>query len=232
MRAGVQEFGHERNRLVVADDFLPEPMRYVDMAAALAPFAPEVVTGYPGLRAQLSPGQPAEHYVQAVLKRAGPLIAKAFDAAAYQIVEASFAIVTKRPAELGPLQKLPHRDSNDANYLALLHHLHHVPGTSTNFFRHRRTGFERVTEERHAAFNAAAEQDTAEYGAPGGDGLADTDRRFEKIHEAPAAFNRLLIYRGSLLHSGYVPEDFAYDPSPRTGRLTGMVFLVTTPRTA
>lgn len=231
MHVDVQDFGKEQNRLVVIDDFLRDAERYVDMAASLA-FAPETVTGYPGMRAQVSPGEPASFYVRAVLQAAGPVIAKAFDAAAYKIVEASFAIVTKRPSELTPLQRLPHRDSTDPNYLAILHHLHHVPGTGTNFYRHRRTGFERMTEDRLEAFNAAAAQDTAEYGPPGDSYASDTDRRFEKIQEGPAVFNRLLIYRGALLHSGHIPEDFAFDPSPRTGRLTGMVFIVTEPRAA
>src|SRR5688572_22700131 len=109
MQVEVHDFGRERNRLVVIDNFLPDAERYVDLAAGLAPFAPEAVTGYPGVRSQLSPGQPAAQYVQTMLHAAGPVITKAFGVTAYKIVEASFAIVAKRAAELTPLQKLPHR---------------------------------------------------------------------------------------------------------------------------
>jgi hypothetical protein len=230
MKLAVHEFGNDKNRLVVIDDFLPYAERYIDMAAALAPFPTETVTGYPGLRLPLTPDLPASAYVRAVVQTAGPVIAEVFDAAGYQILNASFAIVTKRPSELNPLQRVPHRDSTDPNFLAILHHLHHVPGTGTNFYRHKRTGFERMTEERRAAYDEAFAQDNAEYGSPGYAYMADTDQRFERIQEGPAIFNRVLIYRGSLLHSGQIPEDFPFDPNPRTGRLTGMVFMITAPR--
>ena len=50
---------------------------------------------------------------------------------------------------------------------------------------------------------------------------------FERTARYEAAFNRALIYRGSMLHSVNVPADFVPDPNPRTGRLTLNTFLMT-----
>lgn len=230
MNVEIHHFGNEQNQLVVIDDFLPNVERYIDMAAALAPFPPEEASGYPGSRHQLTPDQPASQYVLAALQTAAPVINRAFEANGFSVVEASFAMVTKRPSELRPLQRIPHRDSTDPNFLATLHHLHRLADTGTGFYRHRRTGFERMSEARRQAFDEAFALDTAEFGPPEDAFFGDSDRRYEKIYEAPAKFNRMLIYRGSLLHSGLIPDDFAFDPNPRTGRLTGTIFLLTAPR--
>ena len=183
MNVELHKLGNEKNPLVIIDDFLPDAERYVEMAAALAPFPVEAGTAYPGSRHQLRPDQPASAYVRAMLQTAAPVIDQAFDCAGFNIIEASFAIVTKRPSELKPLQRLPHRDSTDPRLIATLHHLHHLPATGTNFYRHRRTGFERMSEARLSAFNAAAEQDTAEFGPPKQAFFAESDQRYEKIRE-------------------------------------------------
>ena len=52
---------------------------------------------------------------------------------------------------------------------------------------------------------------------------------FERIASYQAAFNRMLIYRGSMLHSVNVPADFVPDTNPRTGRLTVNTFVVARP---
>jgi hypothetical protein len=43
----VHDFGKELNRLVVIDDFLPKVERDIEMAATLAPSAPERAMAYP-----------------------------------------------------------------------------------------------------------------------------------------------------------------------------------------
>ena len=53
---------------------------------------------------------------------------------------------------------------------------------------------------------------------------------FERIASYQAAFNRALIYRGSMLHSVNVPPGFVPDTDPRTGRLTVNTFLLASPK--
>jgi hypothetical protein len=44
--------------------------------------------------------------------------------------------------------------------------------------------------------------------------------QFEEIASFDAIFNRLVMYRGTSLHSGRIGSDYNFDPSPATGRLT------------
>ena len=138
-------------------------------------------------------------------------------------------VASWRPAELTTVQRLPHTDSYDGNFIALLHNLHHHHNTGTAFYRHRRTGFERVSEERRPALEAAWAQDRLEFGEPKQDFFGASDSRYEQIYSVEARFNRLLIYQGSLFHSAVIPADFDYDPNPRSGRLMGMVCLIASP---
>jgi hypothetical protein len=220
------EFGAEKNPLVIIDDFLPDAQRAVEIAARIAPFAPERTHAYPGLRHQLTPDEhEGAAYVRAVLQTAAPIINETYCASSLQILAASFSVVTQPPDELEPRQRLPHTDSPDPSFIAVLHHLHHLPRTGTSFYRHRRTGFEKVSEARGPALREAWDQERAEYGEPGSAYFGDSDTRYEKIFEAEARFNRLVIYQGALFHSGTVPPDFKFDPDPRTGRLTGNIFV-------
>jgi hypothetical protein len=229
MNVEPHEVGAERNRVIVIDDVLQNAWRAVDIAAAIAPFAPERAFAYPGLRHNLTPDhQAGAAYVRALVEASGPSILAAYGAPSLNIVAASFSIVTQSPAELKSAQRLPHTDSYDANFVALLHHLHNVPGTGTGFYRHRRTGFETVSEARREALEAGWAEDWAEYGEPKQAFFADSDPRYEKIFQVEGRFNRLVIYPGSLFHSGLIPPDFPFDPNPRSGRLTGNIFVTLT----
>lgn len=226
MKIERHEFGTEANKLVIIDDFLPGAERIVEFAARLAPFPPEQNHAYPGLRRELTPDEPeGAAYVQAALRAAAPVIQEMYGAPRFQILAASFSIVTQLPSQLAPRQRSPHTDSPDWDFIAVLHHLHNLPGTGTAFYRHRSTGFEKVSEARAPALREAWDRERAEHGLPGPAYFRESDARYEKIFEAEARFNRLVIYQGSLFHSGTVPPDFKFDPDPRTGRLTGNMFV-------
>ena len=220
------EFGLEHNRLVVIDDFLSDAQGAVEIAKAIEPFAPERATAYPGLRHQLTPDQSqGAAYVRAVLAAAAPVVCRMYGVRSFDIVEASFSIVTRRPADLEPRQRLPHFDSFDPDHVAILHHLHRLPDTGTAFYRHSRTGFETASEARRSALEVAWAQDQIDYGDPKAAFAAESDGRYERIFSVAGRFNRLLVYQGALFHSGILPPDFAFDSNPATGRLTGTIFL-------
>jgi len=42
--------------------------------------------------------------------------------------------------------------------------------------------------------------------------------------------DRLVVYPGSLPHSGMIPADMAFSDDPRTGRLTANFFVIGRPR--
>jgi hypothetical protein len=48
---------------------------------------------------------------------------------------------------------------------------------------------------------------------------------YEQIGSYDAKFNRIVMYRGNVLHSANIAPDFNFDPNPRTGRLTLTSFI-------
>ena len=142
-------------------------------------------------------------------------------------VEASyFSIVTTPPGDLTLFQRVPHTDGLDEGRVAVMHYLSEEDG-GTAFFRHRSTGYERVTEDRHAPYDRALRADLDEHGEPTGY-RRGSDAVFEEVFRVNAAPGRLAIYTGTLLHSGVVPDgDLPADPA--RGRLTVNTFLTRCP---
>lgn len=75
----------------------------------------------------------------------------------------------------------------------------------------------RVIASNAAVFIAIAQRDaTARPPAH----VSATDAHFEQVGAVEGACDRLVLYRGSLLHSGIVPPGMARSPDPRIGCLT------------
>jgi hypothetical protein len=138
-----------------------------------------------------------------------------------------FSLVTLPPERLNLGQRLPHIDSDDPERLAILHYLCGPEHGGTAFYRHRATGLARVTPDRSKDFFSTLRGELDRDGPPAGGYLEGDTPLFEEIGRIPARFNRVVIYRGCLLHSGVVdPARLSLDP--RLGRLTVNTFL--TPR--
>ena len=229
MNVAIHEIGQSGSHVLVIDDFLDNARAVVEAAAALGPFPPEGDTAYPGLRRQVGPADAVAGYVVAALRQVAPHIRDAFDAASFAVTEASFSLVTTRPEQLLGVQRVPHIDSDDQALLAVLHHLHDVPDTGTAFYRHIATGLERADHASSKVLreHLRAEADRLDPTSPGF--AAETNSTFEKIFEVEGRFNRLVVYPGSLLHSGVIPSNFVYSPDPRRGRLTANIFIRTQP---
>ncbi len=227
MTAKLMTVGNEGETVIVIDNALADPQASVDLAAGLAPF-PEIEGNYyPGLRLRLTPehGPDVKAYVDAVCAAVLPAMQMTYGLRGFDVVEASFSMVTTPPADLKTGQRIAHCDTTNPLRFAVLHYLCRPEQGGTGFFRHRLTGFERITPERNTLYNQALELDM-EILPPAQDYLRDSSPIFEKIGEADAAFNRIVIYRSALLHSGLIPPDFASDADPRRGRLTGNLFLL------
>jgi len=50
--------------------------------------------------------------------------------------------------------------------------------------------------------------------------MCGSNNEFEEIMSFEAKFNRLIMYRGTSLHSGIIRPEYNFDPNPQTGRLT------------
>lgn len=222
MIPSLRHVGAVRSPVVVVDGFSGTPGTIVDIAAALAPFAPSDGTHYPGLRRILTEAdRDAFAYVTHTLQAAAPFIGGAFDRGSFDLLEASFSIVTAAPDRLSPAQRAPHFDSTDPDYIAILHYLGDTPGTGTAFYRQRSTGIEAVDDANVDRFVATAR---GENGALTGY-TNDSNASFDQIERIDAVPDRLIIYQGRLLHSGIIPPDMVRSADPRRGRLTANLFI-------
>ncbi|RZI98605.1 MAG: hypothetical protein EOP39_26880 [Rubrivivax sp.] len=176
--------------------------------------------GYPGVRAPVPMA-----YSESLTALLDPLIKVNFGVPESLPVKKTpcvFSLTTVAPHELGPLQRVPHFDASTPHYMAVLLYLCDDRHGGTAFYRHRATGLQQITADNRDRYGAAIYDQVDRHPAP----LRyfdDSDAHFELLGVMPARFNRLVVYRGSLLHSAIVnPQRLGSDP--RTGRLTVNTF--------
>lgn len=216
----IERIGQEGEPVIVIDDFVVDPDILRGKAEALT-YA-TLGRHYPGLRAEVAPQDVADF-----LAPVQALIAEVFSfAGPAAVISAGYSIVTTRPAELTPIQRLPHFDGFEAERVALLHYLNGAEQGGTTFYRHRSTGFETITAERHAAYDSALHRDVARYGLPGPAYISGSTEIYEQIAAFDARPNRALLYRGNLLHCANLPADLDFTADPRRARLTVNTFLM------
>lgn len=222
MTPGLRRIGAYASPVVVIDGFGGDVGGTVAIAEALAPFPPAKGVYYPGVRRILDEGDgPAWDYVTRTMTVVAPFIGGAFDVDGFDLIEASFSMVTAAPATLVPAQRAPHFDSTDPDYLAVLHYLSGPPDTGTAFYRQRSTGIERVDPGNVDTFVAAAKRESAEL-----EGYTNaSNRHFDQVEAIEGLADRLIIYQGCLLHSGVIPPDMTFSAAPSIGRLTANFFV-------
>ena len=212
--------GHQAAPVLTLDEAGLHVAEIASIAAALAPFPP-ATNNYPGVRRVFGPAEHAAwNYVFDLLEAAKPYIVGAFDLDGFELVEASFSIVTTQPARLTGVQRVPHFDSVDADQYALLHYV--SPCSGTAFYRHLPSGIEIVTPQNVDSYvaqaRAAAARAPAAYIRTGSPDYAQTGK-------VDGAAGRLVAYPANLLHSGVIEEHFPGSPDPEVGRLTTNIFI-------
>lgn len=217
-RIAVCSVGVEHEPIAVIDDFAVDPDA-LRAAAVVARFEPGR-HHYPGLRADLPP---------AYLRDQAPAIVAALAQAfghhgRIDIIDASFSIVTTPPADLSVPQRLPHCDAFARTRIALLHYLSPDDEAGTAFFRHRATGYETVDGTRAPTYHAALDTELRANPPPAAYIAGDT-ALFERTALIEFRYNRALLYRSYILHSGAIPADAPLPSDPATGRLTVTGFL-------
>jgi len=209
------EVGAERSPLLVVDDFVPNADALVDYAAAQT-FS---VQGryYPGIRC-VAP----ESYQQFLLTTLGNAMLECLGVARGSVRSSMchYSLVTTPPERLELLQRIPHVDSVATNGLASIHYLCRKDLGGTAFYRHRATGFESLDAARHERYLRTLEAECSGPHAPGAGYINGDTPSFEQIGKQDCVFNRLLLYRRNVLHSGCIAADFIPDANPRTGRLS------------
>jgi hypothetical protein len=222
----MRRYGRDDSAVVVIDDFTGSADRIVELAAAMRPFPTERTTYYPGVRRTIDEAdRDAFAYVQRSCRDAAPFIAGAFGFHRFALIDASFSIVTAPPETLVQPQRGPHFDSTDPGYLALLHYLNIPEPSGTAFYRQRSTGIEQVSDRNVDRFVETSRREMAALPADSGYIQGTTDL-FEQIGAVEAVPDRMVIYQGSLLHSGIIPPAMPLSHDPRVGRLTANFFII------
>jgi hypothetical protein len=220
MTPALHRFGESQSPVVTLDGFSGDPAGIVEIAAALAPYPADHGTYYPGLRRIVTEADAAAYgYVAQMLEAAAPYLGGAFGFARFDLLEASFSMVTAAPDALTLPQRAPHFDSTDPDYVALLHYLSETPGTA--FYRQRLTGIERVDDRNFSSFIHAAKRESATLTGY----TSSSNAHFEQIGQVAGTRDRLAIYQGCLLHSGIIPPGMTFSDDPRRGRLTANIFI-------
>ena len=214
-----RRIGAEAQPIVIVDGFHPDPdgLRAAARAARFEPARHH----YPGVRAPL----PAD-YFQQVRPVLATVLREVFGhAAAIDLIDASFSIVTTPPADLTIEQRLPHVDALEPGRIALVHYLAEQDADGTAFYRHRATGYETIDAERAAIFYPRLDAELRAGAMPPAVYLNGDSLSFERIATVDARCNRAVIYRSAMLHSGAISPGATLDPDPATGRLTVTAFL-------
>lgn len=222
IRPEIIYLGLEKTPLIMIDNFALDLSGLRQQAWQLE-FMKENQTYYPGHRAVLP-----KDYIAASLNAVYQLIYQV-----YQIPEKLrlkpkmlfYALITQPENSLNPLQCMPHFDTSAPFYFALLHYLNDSPHGSTGFFRHKPTGFERITDQRRPHYFESAQHFVDTYGAPPQRYQVQSNEHYELYHQIPYQANRLIIYPGNLLHSSLVDVVTDIDASPVSGRLTANMFI-------
>lgn len=178
---------------------------------------------YPGLRAPLP-----ETYVTNQQPILAAVLRDLFGHGGdFDVIDASFSVVTRSPAALTLKQRLPHCDAFVAERIALVHYLCPSEAGGTAFYRHRSSGFETIDEGRAPGYFGQLNAELASAGPPAPSYMAGDTALFERTMLVEARYNRAVIYRSFLLHSGAIPPQATLSADPSRGRLTITAFLST-----
>lgn len=207
--------GRESQPLLVIDNAVADPDQLVEEAAHK--IFGEVATYYPGLRAKAPLA-----YQQFVLSQFHEFFRDFFGltGARLRFTSCHYSLVTKRPEELSHPQRIPHVDSVFGTEIAMIHYLFRGKLGGTAFYRHRKTGFEFIDLARRPQYFAEVEVESMGPDKPPAAYIDGDTALYEQTAYEEGIFNRMLIYRRNVLHSGSVGKGFVADANPRTGRLS------------
>ncbi|WP_439102976.1 DUF6445 family protein [Congregibacter sp.] len=219
--------GRENTPVVVIDDLLLSIDSLRDNAALKASFQLDERFAYPGRRALLPLS-----YGDCIKPLLDQLLLDVYGVPRglrSSLVHAFYSLITLKPEELQKLQRVPHFDTHDPFYFATVHYLGPQLGlekhSGTGIFRHKPTGYERISRERFPEFVQAANQHMHVHGAPPQSYINGNTDHFELIAAFDNRPNRMILYPGNLLHSGLIDPDVDIDANPASGRLTANLFL-------
>ena len=219
----VRHVGEEQTPLIIIDDFSLNTENMIEYACRSVDYGPDNTSAYPGVRGTLP-----RAYVRQVLNNIYRLLFQVYsvpDKLGMKTVNTVYSLISTPVDELSLAQCVPHFDSNDSFYLAILHYLNPGDFCDTGLFRHKPTGFETISKPRLAEFMQSSKMLIETHGEPPQKYIDSSTDHFELYDRIEYKPNRLVAYPGCLLHSGLVDPGRDINPDPRTGRLTANIFV-------
>jgi len=173
-------------------------------------FAEDRSNFYPGMRAPVP-----EAFSMAFRPWLGRLLKREF-----RNDTSYFSVVTTARADLLPIQRIPHYDSTDPGLFAVVIYLCDSRFSGTSFYRHRRTGYEEITQENRRNYQLALDNDLRLLGPPEHEYINGDNALFETIFSNELAFNSAIVYPGRILHAGNIERGFEPPKTRADWRLT------------
>lgn len=219
----VQLIGQQRTPVIVIDNFADDINQLIDIAINSSEFNQDKNSFYPGQRTALP-----RQYIIDVINAVFQMIYDVYRIPTTRRLKPQqcvFSLIDTQPQALVPLQCMPHFDTPNPYYFAILHYLNDAPHGNTGFFRHKSSGFERINNHNIEQYFAKA-QPFVDYITQSNPGycVASNDH-YDLYHQVEYKPNRLVIYPGNLLHSTLVDPKTDIDANPQTGRLTANIFI-------
>ncbi len=184
--------------VTVADNVLLRPQQLAEFGLGLK-FVEDDSNLYPGVRARVPAefSRPFHAWLTRTLHCAGVLeeSSNIHDDASF------FSIVNKTRSNLLPLQRIPHYDSTDPRVFAAVIYLFDRANSGTSFYRHRMTGYEKISVDNKDNYRAALNRNMKNIGPPPREYTNGSNALFERTHSVDSAFNRIVIYSGNVLHA-------------------------------
>ena len=218
--SSVYSLGEEQSPLLVVDNFLQNAELLVDDACQHNFIQNSPL--YPGLRA------PAPMNFQSLLLSAlGRQLKQVFDLKGSKLALSlcQYSLVTMPADNLTLLQRIPHFDSTKRDELAAIFYLFKDDLGGTSFYRHNKTGYEYIDDERRIPYFKSLESENESGNVPTHGYINGDTPLFTRIGEQKGIFNRLIVYRRQILHSGSISSSFIPNLDPRKGRLTVNIFI-------
>ena len=215
--------GEESTRVLIVDNLSVDVKSIYDHARNRCKFSQESGTYYPGVRAPLPGGYSATlRSIADRCIRQHFMIPDGLQATAFAEL---FSIVTTPEEQLAPLQRIPHVDRHEDHIYAVMHYL--SPGTfgGTAFFRHKPTGFERISNARREEYLSSVKTFIEAHGDPPREYIRGSTNHYELTGSVDYKPGRLVIYPGNLLHSGLIDPVTDIYRGKGLARLTGNLLL-------
>ena len=224
MPPDIQALTIGEHQALIIDDFLedPEALKSIAIASQFSEYPNfHNKKGYPGIRADA----PAD-YSSTITALLEPVIKANFEVPEELPLRKSvcaFSLTTMPASELSELQRTPHFDASTPQHFAVLLYLCDERHGGTGFYRHRASGLQQITaDNRERYLDMYYEEVNRE--RPAQRYFDASNAQFEFLGMIPAKFNRLVIYRGSLLHTACIHPQRSISADPSLGRLTVNTF--------